>query len=132
MKYIVVVLEGKEKIFIFPKDVDHDRMYEAMEAIRFDTGFRDWSRKIRTEGEAVSAGFITDGRCHGRSETLGLDSRPEVDTALLRETFGKSDQWLHEAIQPVKAEGEDADRDFFNRWTAGSQPVPFSKPKEKA
>lgn len=85
MKYIVVMLEGKEQIFIFPKEVDHDRMYEAMEAIRFDVAgtFRgDWRRKLR-DGEAVSAGFVTNGVCHGRSETLNLDSRGEKDTALL-------------------------------------------------
>ena len=87
MKYIVVQLDGKEKIFVFPKEVDHDRMYEAMEAIRFDMAgtFRgDWRRKIR-DGEAVSAGFVTNGVCHGRSETLNLDSRGEKDTALLAE-----------------------------------------------
>lgn len=83
MKYIVVMLEGKDQIFIFPKEVDHDRMYEAMEAIRFGTK-HDWNRKIRSEGQAVSAGFITAGHCHGRSETLNLDSRPEKDTMLLK------------------------------------------------
>lgn len=84
MKYIVIMLEGKEKIFVFPKEVDHDRMYEAMQAIRFDTGFRDWERKLR-HGEAISAGFVTNGVCHGRSETLNLDSRGDKDTALLVE-----------------------------------------------
>lgn len=40
--------------------------------------------------------------------------------------LGKSDQWLYETIQRVKSKGEDADRDFFNRWTAGSKSMPFS------
>lgn len=39
--------------------------------------------------------------------------------------LGKSDKWLFETIQRVKAKGEDADRDFFNRWTSGSQSMPF-------
>lgn len=95
MKYIVVQLEGKEQIFIFPKEVDHDRMYEAMEAIRFDVPgtFRgNWKRKLR-EGEAISAGFVGNGLCYGRSETLGLDSRLDVDTALLsKEMTAKADK----------------------------------------
>lgn len=39
--------------------------------------------------------------------------------------LGKSDQWLYETMQRVKSKGEDADRDFFNRWTAGSSAMPF-------
>jgi hypothetical protein len=53
VKYIVVVLDEKEVIFIFPKDVDDDHMYEALTAIRFG-GERNWNRKFRgKEGEAV-------------------------------------------------------------------------------
>lgn len=82
MKYIVILLDGKEVMFIFPKEVDHDRMYEAMEAIRFGSE-RAWNRKLR-EGEAISAGFISNGECHGKSETLAVASRPEIDTALFK------------------------------------------------
>lgn len=84
MKYIVAVVEGKESIFTFPRSVDHDRMAEAIEAIRFGSE-RNWSRKFR-EGEVIAAGFVTDGVCHGRSETLGIESREAKDTALLRGT----------------------------------------------
>lgn len=83
MKYIVTKLDDKEVIFVFPKSVDHDRMWEAMAAIRFDSG-RDWSRKLR-DGELVSAGFISHGICTGRSESLGVESRKGLDTALLTE-----------------------------------------------
>jgi hypothetical protein len=81
MKYIVMSLNGKEEIFVFPRTVDHDRMAEACEAIRFG-GDRNWRREYR-DGECVAAGFIDGGKCHGRSETLGLKSRGEVDTKLL-------------------------------------------------
>lgn len=81
MKYIVMALADKEEIFIFPRTVDHDRMKEACEIIRFGDD-RNWNRKYR-QGECVSAGFIDDGVCHGRSETLGLESRGPKDTALL-------------------------------------------------
>lgn len=81
MKYIVMSLNDVEEIFVFPRSVDHDRMVEACEAIRFGDQ-RNWSHKYH-DGEAVSAGFIDDGVCHGRSETLGLSSRGKTDTQLL-------------------------------------------------
>jgi hypothetical protein len=34
-------------------------------------------------GTPVSAGFITDNRCHGHSESLKLTARPVEDTILL-------------------------------------------------
>lgn len=81
MKYIVMALADQEEIFIFPRTVDHDRMKEACEIIRFGDE-RNWNRKYR-QGGCVSAGFIDNGICHGRSETLGLSSRSEADTKLL-------------------------------------------------
>ena len=81
MKYIVMALNDEEEIFIFPRIVDHDRMVEACERIRFGDE-RNWNRKYR-KGQVVAAGFIDGGVCHGRSETLGLESRGKVDAALL-------------------------------------------------
>lgn len=88
MKYLVTVLEGEEVIFVFPRSVDHDRMTEALEAIRFGTS-RDWCRKLR-ESEVIAAGFVTRGVCHGHSETLDLKSRGDVDTALLTKIIGSA------------------------------------------
>ena len=86
MKYITTRLDDKEVIFVFPKTVDHDRMWEAMEAIRFGD-HRNWQRKLH-DGEAISAGFVdSTGNCHGRSETMDLKSRGSVDTALLKESM---------------------------------------------
>jgi hypothetical protein len=86
MKYVVMGLNGQESIFLFPRHVDHDRFVEGIEAIRFGSIY-DWERKFRSEGELLSAGFVTNGRCHGRSETLDLDSRSDVDTELLKVSF---------------------------------------------
>ena len=80
LKYIVMQHKGNESIFVFPSIVDHDRMFEALESIRFGES-RNWERKYK-QGEAISAGFITRGKCHGRSETLNLESRPKEDTEL--------------------------------------------------
>jgi hypothetical protein len=83
MKYIVVLIEGKEAIFVFPKCIDHDRFHESLAAIRFGPE-RDWRRHVLgCPSELVSAGFVDGGRCHGRSETLRKESRGAVDTALL-------------------------------------------------
>jgi hypothetical protein len=87
MKYIVMILDGEESIFLFPRTVDHDRFAEGMEAIRFG-GNQDWKRKLRG-GEIVSAGFVDGGNCYGHSETLNLESRGEADTELLYQYFDK-------------------------------------------
>lgn len=84
MKYIVTVLDGEECIFLFPREVNHDYFAEAMEAIRFGN-FRDWTRGKFKQGDIVSAGFVTNGVCHGRSESLNIDSRPKQDTELLKQ-----------------------------------------------
>lgn len=91
MKYIVADIDGVEEIFTFPNKVSHDRMAEALEAIRFDTGFRDWERKIRKrDGDIISAGFIdAGGKAYGRSETLNMDSRPEKDSLLYQLSLRK-------------------------------------------
>jgi hypothetical protein len=87
VKYLVANLEGHEAIFVFPRAVDHDRMAEALASIRFGYD-HNWSRKLMAkpgeDGKIISAGFVTDGVCHGRSETLGLKSREADDSALLR------------------------------------------------
>ena len=85
-KYVVVRIEDREEIFTFPNRVHHDRMFEGIGAIRMDSG-REWRREYRM-AEAVSAGFITNGQCHGESETLKLKSRGEIDTILLRAQIG--------------------------------------------
>jgi len=84
VKYLVAVLNSKEMMFVFPRDVEHDRMWEALEAIRFGDD-HNWRRELQTEGSLVSAGFIDlMGYCYGTSETLGIGSRGDVDTALFQ------------------------------------------------
>lgn len=85
MKYICTENEeGKEEIFTFPKDVDHDTFYEALRYIRNHT----WGNWHRVHREIISAGFIDKGSlCHGKSESLKVDSRSITDTQLLRKQF---------------------------------------------
>ena len=79
MKYIVTILGGKEAMFVFPKEVDHHRFAEVLENIRYlDYYTQD------NDGKVVSAGFICDSICAGKSETLDLISRPALDCALYK------------------------------------------------
>lgn len=79
MKYIVYQDGEKEYIVTFPRSIDHDRMAEALEALRFGSE-RNWHRR---QGEVLAAGFVVGGRCQGHSVTLGISSRGDVDTTLL-------------------------------------------------
>ena len=82
MKYICTErLDGREEIFIFPDDIDHDAMAEALGRIK-DQTHSNWKRVFR---KPVSAGFVdSKGTCFGQSVTLGLDSRRK-DSELLAE-----------------------------------------------
>jgi len=76
MKYIVVKneLENVEYIIPFSRKIDHDKMFKAMNRMRFET--------------VVSAGFINEFMaCYGSSQTLRTTSRSKEDTKLLRESF---------------------------------------------
>lgn len=83
MKYICFEngQTGKEEIHLFPANVHHDCFSEVAGHIKNHTG----SGWMRINRYPVSAGFV-DGnlRCHGKSETLGLESRPQ-DTKILKE-----------------------------------------------
>lgn len=81
MKYVVMKdREGKEEIFIFPASINHDCIAEVLGRIKNKT-HGSWLRIFR---EPVSAGFTDGVRCTGRSESLNLDSRFEVDAALIQ------------------------------------------------
>lgn len=81
MKYIVAEREDDEveEIFIFPSSINHDCFMESIDRTRSSTGDR-WTRTLR---DPVAAGFTDGVTCWGRSETLDLDSRGEVDAKLI-------------------------------------------------
>ncbi len=81
MKYIVIESDGVELMFVFPGSVVHSEMLESVRSTRHLAG-RGWDWPFEC-AKPVSAGFIKDGRCHGRSESIGIDSRGAVDSALL-------------------------------------------------
>lgn len=70
----------KEEIFVFPKSVNHDCMFEVIGRLRTRLS-GNWLRPRR---ELVSAGFIShEGICYGESESLRCESRLE-DTAIYK------------------------------------------------
>lgn len=78
-KYIVLdysAMHG-ETLFIFPETVKHSDFAHDM-------------GRMRT---IVSAGFVRqvgfNFACFGRSDSLGIDSRPDADTALANIMFGR-------------------------------------------
>lgn len=64
---------GNDRIVIFPKMIQHSHIADFIEGNSFD-------RLLR-----VSGGFVVDGKCVGESESMRLQSRGDVDTALLTE-----------------------------------------------
>ena len=88
LKYIVIkpaVAKGnhkdKEVLITFPNHINHDWMFEAARRMR-DQTHGNWTRVTY---DIVSAGFVDAYlNCHGRSETLDVDSRGDTDTLLLR------------------------------------------------
>lgn len=51
---------------------------------------------------------------------------PRVSSVFNHRQLGKTDAWLRRKLQDSVSTGEDADRDFFNRWTSGSQTSPLA------
>lgn len=49
-----------------------------------------------------------------------------VNATFSHRQLGYTDEWLYEAISNTGATGDEADRDFFNIWTSGTQSSPLS------
>lgn len=80
MKYFVTKDEdGKERLFMFPRDINHDDFAEVLSRIKVHRG-RDWERQYR---KPIAAGFTDGKKCTGRSESLNLDSRGRLDEMLI-------------------------------------------------
>lgn len=86
LKYIVTEHkndDGKlvENIFLFPLSINHNDFMESIWRVKHHNGSAGWKRVTR---KAIAAGFWTPSSgCYGRSETLNLDSRGNIDTALV-------------------------------------------------
>lgn len=63
-----------------------------------------------------------------RNSRVGAEGRGEyrVNITLNHQQLGKTDEWLAQKIGESVSSGDKADRDFFNRWTAGTATNPLS------
>ena len=50
-----------------------------------------------------------------------------VNASFNHRQLGFTDEWLKQKIQEAVASGEDAERDFLNKWTSGTYQSPLSK-----
>lgn len=73
MKYVVFYGYNGEQIIIFPKKIQHKQFADSVERLSYGTM------------RPISGGFVIDGKCVGKSISLGLDSRLEEDTALIKD-----------------------------------------------
>lgn len=87
MKYIVMNLDNKEVPICFGSTLPHDYVAEAIRVVRMPEPGGSWSRRYR-DAKCISAGFVDINlKCFGRSDSLWIDSRPEIDTELLKNHY---------------------------------------------
>lgn len=55
------------------------------------------------------------------------DKVVRVNVTLNHRQLNKTDAWLRKRVERALAEGEDANRDFFNIWTSGNEEHPLDK-----
>lgn len=52
--------------------------------------------------------------------------KPMVNVTMSHRQLGYTDEWLHEKLANSNSKGEEADRDYFNIWTAGGLSSPLT------
>ena len=55
----------------------------------------------------------------------GVPRRAIINATFNHQQLGKTDEWLAEKLAESLQKGEDANRDYFNMWTSGSQSNPL-------
>lgn len=61
-----------------------------------------------------------------KRQSIGELKKPILNITLSHRQLGKTDKWLRDKMSEAAATGEDADRDFGNRWTAGGLSSPLT------
>lgn len=72
MKYVVFYGFNGEQIIIFPKKIQHKQFADIIAQLSYETM------------RPISGGFVVDGKCVGKSISLGMESRGCADTALIK------------------------------------------------
>lgn len=77
-----------------------------------------WDERVLDSLNEVELGKFVKRNNSGRNYRINLTFN--------HRQLGKTDEWLYDKISGSTQSGEDADRDFFNRWTSGSTTSPIS------
>lgn len=84
MKYVVTANEsGKEEIFIFNRNINHDDFAETVSYIKRRDLTKHHGHWECEYCKPIAAGFYEGGKCVGHSETLNLKSRGAIDETLI-------------------------------------------------
>lgn len=86
---------------------------------KFITDGAYWNETYFDARDKFHARDLIKGNCYGRKVL--------INGTFSHRQLGKTDEWLYEKIVEANAKGEEADRDFFNKWTSGSQSSPLSQ-----
>lgn len=77
-----------------------------------------WSEAFLDAGDAKRAELMVKQNCSGRKII--------VDITMSHKQLGYTDQWLYDEISRTNASGEEAERDYLNIWTSGTQRSPLT------
>jgi hypothetical protein len=77
-----------------------------------------WTEKLYDCKNQISVQKVLEMNCKGKKHI--------INATFSHKQLGYSDEWLIKTIRNVGATPEEADRDFFNRWTSGTTSSPLS------
>jgi len=98
-------------------DRDGKYMYDMIH------GGSPWTEHFFDCSDTNALYILVKKSCRG-SEAAG--NKVIINGTFSHLQLGKTDEWLMEALSNANSVGEAADRDFFNRWTSGTQSSPLS------
>ena len=84
--------------------------------------------KLLSESAVWTEKFFDCKNLEELERSVKINSRGgvcRINITMNHRQLGKTDEWLKMKIDTATASGEDADRDYFNIWTAGSQTNPI-------
>jgi hypothetical protein len=87
-----------------------------------------WNEKFFDAANAQELEQLVRKSSHGEKTPDGSRrSVYRVNITFNHRQLGKTDEWLREKIEEAAVSGDDANRDFFNMWTSGTQTHPLRR-----
>lgn len=95
---------------------------------RRDTKAGAYAYKMMLESASWTEKFMDLANQQALHDAVKIQSRQKdliIFGSFLHSQIGRSDEWLQDTMRASKSFGEDAERDFGNKWVAGSVKSPF-------